>query len=92
MHKDEIILLHLTFFQLERMFREAGFINDYFLTYERLGVLPSYIHMSKNEHKKATLILCMGILEILAEEEEIDDIVRNKKLKSLVTKPVKSLS
>ncbi|RLI71908.1 hypothetical protein DRO97_09410 [Archaeoglobales archaeon] len=71
MHKEEIILLHLIFFELKKMFEEAGFSNDFFSAYDRFDIVPAHIYKYKREHIKAILTLCMGVLEILNKQGEI---------------------
>ncbi len=83
MHKEEIIFLHLTLFQLKQMFERAGFTNDFFSAYERLDIIPAHLYKHKNDHKKAILTLCNVILEIFKNQEEITMLL--KKSPSLKT-------
>lgn len=51
LHKEELILIHLTLWNIKQMLEGAGYHN--FDDYERLGVLPPHIHRSKADHRRA---------------------------------------
>jgi len=83
MHKEELVLLHLTLFHMKRFFEEAGIANGNFLYYEDLGVQPVHIHKSKADHKKAILSLCKGISDIFKETPP-EDVLRNPKIREFL--------
>jgi len=72
MHKEEIILLHLTLYNIKKLFENAGIANGHFRAYDELGVQPVHIHKSKTEHKRAISLLCKGISEIFRERSPED--------------------
>lgn len=80
MHKEELVLLHLTLFHMKRFFEEAGIANGYFKTYEQLDVQPVHIHKSKADHKKAILTLCKGISDIFKETPP-EEVLKNPKIR-----------
>jgi len=83
MHKEELVLLHLTLFHMKRFFEEAGIANGHFKTYEELGIQPVHIHKSKAEHKKAILTLCRGLSDIFKEKPP-EEVLKNQKVKELL--------
>lgn len=83
MHKEELVLLHLTLFHMKRFFEEAGIANGHFKAYDQLGVQPVHIHKSKAEHKKAILTLCKGISEVFKETPP-EEILRNPKIREFL--------
>lgn len=83
MHKEEIVLLHLTLFHMKRLLEQAGIANGHFRCYDELGVQPVHIHKSKADHKKAILLLCKGISEIFGVYPP-DELVDNPKVKQLI--------
>ncbi len=88
MHKEEIVLLHLALFNVKRFFESAGIANGHFELYDRLGIQPVHIHKSKEEHKRAILILCRGISEIFKEKQP-DELIRNPKIRELLNSIVR---
>jgi hypothetical protein len=68
MHKEDLILIHRTLFLIKELFEKAGISNGHFEFYELVNVLPSHIHKTKSEHKRAILILVDGILEFFENE------------------------
>ncbi len=80
MHKEEIVLLHLTLFHVKRLFENAGIANGHFDVYDKLGVQPVHIHKSKSDHKKAILLLCKGISEVFKEYNP-DELIENPKVR-----------
>lgn len=80
MHKEEIVLLHLTLFHIKRLFEHAGIANGHFDIYDKLGVQPVHIHKSKSDHKKAILLLCKGISEVFRDFNP-DELVENPKVR-----------
>jgi hypothetical protein len=83
MHKEELVLLHLTLFHMKRFFEEAGIANGHFNFYEQMGVQPVHIHKSKADHKKAILSLCKGISDIFKETPP-EDVLKNPKIKEFL--------
>ncbi|MFO7966751.1 MAG: UPF0058 family protein [Archaeoglobaceae archaeon] len=83
MHKEELVLLHLTLFNVKRVFEEAGFGNGHFSSYEDIGVQPVHIHRSKADHRKAILTLCKGISDIFKETSS-ENILENPKIQDLL--------
>lgn len=61
--KEEIIYMHLTLFKYARMLEIAS-IQSNFDEYKELGILPSQVYKSKQEHRKAVLALIKGILDV----------------------------
>jgi len=80
MHKEEIVLLHMTLYNIKRLFENAGIANGHFKNYDELGVQPVHIHKSKSDHKKAIMMLCKGISEIFKERSP-DDLIENESLR-----------
>lgn len=80
MHKEEIVLLHLTLYHIKRLFENAGIANGHFKDYDKLGIQPIHIHKSKSDHKKAIMMLCKGISQVF-KERSLDDIIENKSLR-----------
>ncbi len=83
MHKEEVVLLHLTLFYVKRLFEQAGMANGHFKNYDELGVQPIHIHKSKSDHKKAILLLCRGISEIFREYQP-EELVENDKIRAVI--------
>ncbi|MCD6493176.1 MAG: UPF0058 family protein [Archaeoglobaceae archaeon] len=83
MHKEEIVLLHLTLFHIKRLFEQAGIANGHFKLYDNLDVQPVHIHKSKADHKKAILMLCKGITEVFKETPP-DEVLKNPKIRELL--------
>ncbi|MCX8172196.1 MAG: UPF0058 family protein [Archaeoglobaceae archaeon] len=65
MQKVEVLVLHLVLFNIKRILENAGLANGHFKAYETLGINPMQISRSKADHKKAVLLLCKGISEVL---------------------------
>ncbi len=83
MHKEELVLLHLTLFHMKRFFEEAGIANGHFKDYEALGVQPVHIHKSKAEHKKAIIALCKALSDIFKETPP-EEVLRNQRVRELL--------
>jgi len=83
MHKEEIVLLHLTLFHVKRLFEQAGIANGHFKIYDELDIQPVHIHKSKADHKKAILLLCRGISEIFKEYQP-EELIDNPKVKEVL--------
>lgn len=75
MHKEEIVLVHLALFHIKQLLDVAGF-TGIFQAYDGLDILPTYIYRTKEEHEKAVLCLCIGILEVLGGLESIPKVSR----------------
>ncbi len=83
MHKEEVVLLHMTLFQIKCLLEKAGFYSQHFKAYEELGVGPEHVHRSKSDHKKAIFLLCKGISEVfntrqpreLVEDERVRELI-----------------
>lgn len=65
MQKEEVLVLHLVLFNIKRILENAGLANGHFKAYEALGINPVQVNRSKADHKKAVLLLCKGISEVL---------------------------
>ncbi|HIP25769.1 MAG TPA: UPF0058 family protein [Archaeoglobus profundus] len=83
MHKEEIVLLHLTLYHIKRLFECAGIANGHFKRYDELGIQPVHIHKSKTDHKEAIMILCKGILEVFRDKTP-EELLRNSKIQELL--------
>jgi len=68
MQKDEIIQLHSFLCQLRTHLEDqiAEVNSDVFSAYEKLGVSPQHVFMSKKEHKRAVFALSRGIADLLS--------------------------
>ncbi len=56
MKKEELIHLHLLLAQLKKYCEEHG-LECSFEKYNELGISPFQVHRSKEEHKRAVLVL-----------------------------------
>jgi len=65
MQKEEVLVLHLVLFNIKRILESAGLANGHFKAYDALGINPVQVNRSKADHKKAVLLLCKGISEVL---------------------------
>ena len=74
--KKELIHIHLLLFQVKRAFEFAGIGNEFFARYNEMGVLPVQISRHKDEHWKAVLNLCFGILKAIGKDGEAEDVCR----------------
>ena len=90
MHKEEIVLLHLTLFHIKKLFENAGIANGHFKSYDELGIQPVHIHRSKSDHKKAILMLCKGISEIFKERNP-DELIENENVRLAIESIVPEL-
>jgi len=70
--KEDLIKIHLNLFKIERAMKLMGITNNYFTLYDELEVFPSHIHKHKDEHAEAIMLLCLGILEALKVEPEVE--------------------
>lgn len=77
--KDELVLIHLVFFQMKLFFEKAdvfkSFTNLIFKEYDELGVLPSDIQKSRLEHIKAIYLLRKAFLSIFEENRSESEIL-----------------
>ncbi|MEM1576716.1 MAG: UPF0058 family protein [Archaeoglobaceae archaeon] len=80
MQKEEVLVLHLVLFNIKRILENAGLANGHFKAYEALGINPVQVNRSKADHKKAVLLLCKGISEILRATNP-EKLSQNPKLK-----------
>lgn len=90
MHKEEIVLLHMTLYHIKRLFENAGIANGHFKNYDEFGIQPIHIHKSKSDHKKAILMLCKGISEIFKDHSP-DDLIENESLRVAIDSIVEEL-
>jgi len=67
MQKEEVLVLHLVLFNIKRILENAGLADGHFKAYEALGINPAQVNRSKADHKRAVLLLCKGISEVLKE-------------------------
>jgi hypothetical protein len=67
MHKYDLILIHLVLFKIKQMLEASG---KSFESYENLGIFPTSINKSKQEHIRAVRILCREILNGIGENPE----------------------
>jgi len=72
--KKELIHIHMLLFRVKEMFELAGIGNEYFSAYDDLDVLPTHIFRRREEHKRAVLLLCFGVMRAVGEEEVIEGI------------------
>ena len=92
MHKNDIIFIHLTLFEIKSMLEKAGFKNDFFSIYNQLGVLPSDLHKNREMHEKAIIVLCYGILKIVQNTREIMLLLRANPIFEKYINKVKSVN
>ncbi|MDI9610234.1 MAG: UPF0058 family protein [Archaeoglobaceae archaeon] len=80
MQKEEVLVLHLVLFNIKRILESAGLANGHFKAYESLGISPVQVNRSKSDHKKAVLLLCKGISEVLktSNPERLSQVSRLK--------------
>ncbi|MEM0303450.1 MAG: UPF0058 family protein [Archaeoglobaceae archaeon] len=83
MQKEEVLVLHLVLFNIKRILENAGLANGHFKAYEALGINPVQVNRSKADHKKAVLLLCKGISEILRATNP-EKLSQNPKLKEVL--------
>ena len=83
MHKEEVVLLHMTLFQIKCLLERAGFYSQHFRAYEELGVGPEQVHRSKSDHKRAIFLLCKGISDVLNSKQP-RELVENERLRELL--------
>ncbi|MEM1672753.1 MAG: UPF0058 family protein [Archaeoglobaceae archaeon] len=83
MQKEEVLVLHLVLFNIKRILENAGLANGHFKAYEALGINPVQVNRSKADHKKAVLLLCKGISEILRTTNP-EKLSQNPKLKEVL--------
>ena len=69
MQKDEIIQLHVLFLNIKEKIERLLHDTTLFEEYISLGVLPTEVHRTKEEHKKAVLLLAKKFAIILSEEK-----------------------
>lgn len=80
MQKEEVLVLHLVLFNIKRILENAGLANGHFKAYESLGINPVQVNRSKSDHKKAVLLLCKGISEVLKTNNS-EKLLQNLKLR-----------
>lgn len=80
MQKEEVLVLHLVLFHIKKILEDVGVANGHFYAYESLGITPVHVNRSKSEHKKAVLLLCRGISEILRSNSS-EKLLQNTKLR-----------
>jgi len=87
MYKDEMIQMHQFLVYVLKYLAEDDQIRNDCSEYITLKISPHHIHKTKAEHKRAILVLCKIISEIIADREDnsIPDNVRNS-LADLVTR------
>lgn len=83
MHKEELVVLHLTLFQVKRFLEGAGVANGHFREYDKLGINPVHIHKSKADHKRAILMLCKGISDVF-KDKSAEDLLKNPKIREVL--------
>ena len=76
MKKEELVHLHMLLAQVKKYCEENGFGYD-FGRYDALDISPFQVHRSKDEHKRAILVLGS---ELVASLAALNTINRNKKL------------
>jgi len=74
-HKEDLILIHRTLFLIKELFEKAGISNGHFEFYEQINTLPTHIHKTKREHKRAIFILVEGIMEFFESKPGTDVVV-----------------
>lgn len=83
MQKEEVLVLHLVLFNIKRILENAGLANGHFKAYEALGINPVQVNRSKADHKKAVLLLCKGISEVLKTTNP-EKLSQNPRLKEVL--------
>ncbi|AQL44186.1 metal-binding protein [Halorientalis sp. IM1011] len=68
MKKQELIHLHGLLAQVQNHYEEKTGNEVDHDEYERVGVRPTSIHMSKDDHKDAVFALAGGIVSEMVEE------------------------
>lgn len=86
MQKEEVLVLHLVLFNIKRILENAGLANGHFKAYESLGISPAQVNRSKSDHKKAVLLLCKGISEVLKTSNP-EKLSQNPRLKEAFNTP-----
>ncbi|MHC1611237.1 MAG: UPF0058 family protein [Candidatus Methanospirareceae archaeon] len=66
MKKEELMHLHMLLAQLKEYCEESGLDCD-FRKYKELGISPSQVHRSKEEHKQAIFALGTELASISAK-------------------------
>lgn len=70
MNKQQVILVHQTLFRLRLHLKDLGILEGAaFEDYDRLGVLPTYVHVVKSRHARAVVELVKG-LELVAHPDK----------------------
>ncbi|QZA87833.1 UPF0058 family protein [Salinarchaeum sp. IM2453] len=70
MHKDELLTLHEQMVMIMEHFEQRENIDpEIFESYKELGVDPSHVHKSKNEHKHAVFVLGNALAKAMSEDE-----------------------
>ena len=69
MQKDEIIQLHILFLNIKEKIERLLHDTTLFEEYRKLGILPTEVHRTKEEHKKAVLLLAKKFALILSDEK-----------------------
>lgn len=86
MQKEEVLILHLVLFNVKRILESAGLVDRHFKAYESLGISPVQVNRSKADHKKAILLLCRGISEILKNNNP-EKLSQNPRLREAFNTP-----
>ena len=86
MRKEELVHIHILLVQFKKYCEETGLIAD-LKNYDKLGISPFEMHRSKEEHKRAIMILCTELVAALNASTTPPVLERNqllRKLKSVV--------
>ncbi|MGC9444560.1 MAG: UPF0058 family protein [Candidatus Methanospirareceae archaeon] len=86
MRKEELLHIHILLLQFKRYCEETGLISD-LRNYDALKISPFEVHRSKEEHKRAIMILCTELVAALNASTTPPVLERNqliRKVKSIV--------
>ncbi len=67
--KRELIYIHTLLLRVKEMLELLGISNEFFSAYDDLGVLPTHIFRRKEEHKRAVMLLCFGVMRAMGEDK-----------------------
>ena len=70
MKKQELVHLHELFAEVRRSVESETTPKGAFRAYEELGVRPTAIHRSKDDHHEAIRRLLSGLTQTIEEDEE----------------------
>jgi hypothetical protein len=86
MRKEELVHIHMLLVQFKKYCEETSLICD-LRKYDELRISPFEVHRSKEEHKRAIIILCTELVASLNASATPPVLERNprfRKLRSVV--------